>query len=199
MIDDSSHRKSVAAMTKSNLIKSIPNILTTANMLCGLTAVIILIQTEFPGNKLFAAGLIVFGGIIDFFDGFLARRLKASSELGKQLDSFADLVTFGIAPFCMLHHMAIYEQSIVIAISSFAFLIAGVYRLARYNTGNFSRHFMGLPITAAGMLLAIYCALHASWASHLHHIACVTITTVLILLLSAAMVSRVKVKKPEGL
>ena len=183
-------------MYKDKLIKQIPNLLTMTNMLFGLTAIMILMRTDFYNKELTAVALIIFGGVIDFFDGYLARKLDAVTELGKQLDSFADLVTFGIAPVCLVHYLTLCGHSIFITFLSLVFPIAGIYRLARYNINDFNNYFMGLPITAAGMLLAVYCAIHTQLAYHLrHHAAFVVITIVFIFLLSVLMVSRVKVKR----
>jgi len=76
----------------------LPNLLTAANMLSGVLAIILAL-----GGRLDLAPFLVFAGMIfDFFDGFLARRLGESGEMGKQLDSLADMVTFGVAPGVMI-------------------------------------------------------------------------------------------------
>jgi CDP-diacylglycerol--serine O-phosphatidyltransferase len=73
---------------------NIPNLFTAANLLSGVFAIILI----FAGRIDLAPFAIFLGALFDFFDGFLARKLKVSSEMGKQLDSLADMVTFGIAP-----------------------------------------------------------------------------------------------------
>lgn len=85
-------------MEKSIRLITLPNLFTVSNMLCGFMAIFQSIQGEFLG----AAALIILGAVFDFFDGFLARLLKQPSELGKQLDSLADMVTFGAAPGAMM-------------------------------------------------------------------------------------------------
>lgn len=75
--------------------KQIPNIFTLANLTCGMLASIVIIQSS---NYLLAAYLVILGAVFDFFDGFLARLLGVSGELGKQLDSLADMITFGLVP-----------------------------------------------------------------------------------------------------
>lgn len=85
-------------MEKSIRLITIPNLFTASNMLCGFLSIFQAIQGEF----LWAAGLIILGAVFDFFDGFMARILKQPSELGKQLDSLADMITFGAAPGAML-------------------------------------------------------------------------------------------------
>lgn len=73
---------------------NIPNLFTATNMLCGVLAIILALA----GRIDIAPFLIFLGAILDFFDGFLARLLKQQGELGKQLDSLADMITFGLAP-----------------------------------------------------------------------------------------------------
>jgi CDP-diacylglycerol--serine O-phosphatidyltransferase len=73
---------------------NLPNLFTAANLLCGVMAIILTLA----GRIDLAPFAIFIGAILDFFDGFLARKLKVSSEMGKQLDSLADMVTFGVAP-----------------------------------------------------------------------------------------------------
>jgi len=73
---------------------NIPNFFTAANLMCGVVAIILTLS----GRIDFAPFVIYLGALFDFFDGFLARKLKVSSEMGKQLDSLADMVTFGVAP-----------------------------------------------------------------------------------------------------
>lgn len=77
-----------------SIVRHIPNSITCLNLLCGCLAVI----AALSGELLDAAFLIILGAVFDFFDGFAARLLKVSSDIGKQLDSLADMVTFGLAP-----------------------------------------------------------------------------------------------------
>lgn len=73
---------------------NIPNLFTASNLICGVIAIILTLV----GRIDIAPFAIFLGAFLDFFDGFLARKLKVSSEMGKQLDSLADMVTFGVAP-----------------------------------------------------------------------------------------------------
>ena len=73
---------------------NIPNLFTAANLICGVVSILLTLA-----GRIDLAPLVIFlGAFFDFFDGFLARKLKVSSEMGKQLDSLADMVTFGVAP-----------------------------------------------------------------------------------------------------
>ena len=85
-----------------NAIKrNIPNLITLSNLVCGILSIIM----AFNG-KLICSGLFIFGGsFLDFFDGFLARLLNVNSEIGKQLDSLADMITFGLAPGIIMYHL----------------------------------------------------------------------------------------------
>ena len=76
------------------MLKHIPNLFTLCNLFCGLLAILFAVG----GHLNMAGGLILLGAFLDFFDGMLARLLHVSGELGKQLDSLADLITFGVAP-----------------------------------------------------------------------------------------------------
>ena len=73
---------------------NLANLLTGMNLICGFLSIIF----SFSGQLDFAVYAIFLGGLFDFSDGFVARRLKLTSEMGKQLDSLSDLVTFGVAP-----------------------------------------------------------------------------------------------------
>lgn len=73
---------------------NLPNLLTAGNLKCGILSIFL----AFSGQLEWACYLIYFAAILDFLDGFLARKLNQMSELGKQLDSLADMVTFGVAP-----------------------------------------------------------------------------------------------------
>jgi CDP-diacylglycerol--serine O-phosphatidyltransferase len=80
------------------LMFSIPNILTALNMLSGVAAILF----TFAGRLYLAPYALFCGALFDFFDGFVARRMKITGEMGKQLDSLADMITFGLAPGIMM-------------------------------------------------------------------------------------------------
>ncbi len=93
---------------------NIPNILTGFNLLCGVTSIMIV----FTGRLDLAVLLIFMGAIFDFFDGMVARLLKQSNHLGKQLDSLADIVTFGVAPGMIVFVLLILSGVIEVIVSS---------------------------------------------------------------------------------
>tara|TARA_B100000902_G_scaffold291578_1_gene277928 strand:- start:246 stop:959 length:714 start_codon:yes stop_codon:yes gene_type:complete len=147
-----------------NIIKqNIPNIITLTNLLLGLCSIIFI----FIGD-LYLSGILIFIGLIlDFLDGLFARILNVKSELGKQLDSMADLITFGVAPGFLLFQLIYYSQtnsylldilsinSLYIALFGMLIPIFGAIRLANFNIDeNQKNSFIGLPIPAAGIFIA---------------------------------------------
>ena len=138
------------------LIESLPNIMTTINILMGISAILLTIgEFNFKTQKL-ACIFILIGVFADALDGKLARLLNAESEFGKQLDSFADSITFGIAPMAVLFSYPQLQGNLVLLISLIIYPLAGIFRLARFNLGDFRNYFLGLPITAAGAIVALY-------------------------------------------
>ncbi|HPY82781.1 MAG TPA: CDP-alcohol phosphatidyltransferase family protein [Bacteroidales bacterium] len=144
--------------------KHIPNILTICNMICGVIATLIAIVGLLPLT--YAAIFVLIGALCDFLDGFTARLLHAYSEIGKQLDSFADLITFGFAPaaivFASMQH-AIFGGNIseiselintafldkIYLTTPFLLLIFSAIRLAKFNIDTRQTHnFIGLPTPA---------------------------------------------------
>ena len=153
--------------------KHIPNLLTLGNLFCGTIATILAVQGDFITAGLF----VVIGIFLDFFDGFVARLLKVSGELGKQLDSLADMVTSGVVPGIIMFNL-LYQNSfknldtqfidegvrpVIVSndyISSWVSYIgllltlgAG-YRLAKFNIDTRqSESFIGLPTPAMSLFV----------------------------------------------
>ncbi|MDR0698548.1 MAG: CDP-diacylglycerol--serine O-phosphatidyltransferase [Tannerella sp.] len=132
---------------------SIPNILTVGNLFCGCVAIVLAIN----GDITTATYFIFASAILDFFDGFVARLLKAQSLLGLQLDSLADMVSFGVAPSAIVFYILSVSQIHVTAeIPAFtpflAFFIAvfSALRLAKFNIDKRqTTGFIGLPTPAS--------------------------------------------------
>jgi len=126
----------------------LPDLFTFLNIFMGLFAILLIIREEY----FFAVIALLFAVAFDYLDGKIARLLKQEREFGKQLDSLADTISFGVAP-------AIFGFSLIqtnFAIIVFAlFLFAGVLRLARYNIMEFSGEFAGMPITVNGMIIPL--------------------------------------------
>lgn len=162
------------------MIKQIPNLFTLANLFLGCIAIFYILQpgltltvaadgdnlVVLPERIMIAAWFIIAAAVVDFFDGFVARALGASSELGKQLDSLADVVSFGVAPgMIVLQFLRLsYAQdaggldaSILYLLPSFLIPCAGAYRLGRFNIDTSQQHgFKGVPIPAAGLFIASF-------------------------------------------
>lgn len=136
------------------LKKSIPNIITSLNLFCGFLAIIYIFDEEFSTAIL----CIVCAMVLDAMDGRAARMLKIEGDFGKELDSLADIVTFGVAPSLMLYHVSFYELGVMGIAVTGLFPICGALRLARFNieTHKKSNYFVGLPITASGVILALF-------------------------------------------
>lgn len=128
----------------------LPDLFTILNALFGLSAVFLLSQDR--GQATLASIFILIGACLDSLDGFLARKLK-QGILGGNLDSFADLITFGLAPVAICY---ILLSSVLTAICSALFLICGMLRLARFNILPKTDSFIGMPITAAGLFVALF-------------------------------------------
>ena len=141
-----------------NIKKHIPNIVTLCNLLCGTLATIFAVDGHFELTAFFVA----LGVFLDFFDGFFARILKVSGELGKQLDSLADMVTSGVVPGIVLFSLLGYEKQGMDEFSSFSAIpligllvtIAACYRLANFNLDTRqSESFIGLPTPAMSLFV----------------------------------------------
>lgn len=133
----------------------IPNLFTALNMFSGFLSIIYTSQNNF----VYAGWLIIVAAIFDTLDGLMARLTKSSSELGVELDSLSDVISFGAAPSFMIYKFYFYQfDTIGIIISSLP-LIAGGFRLARFNVqliGFEKKHFTGLPIPSAALTLATF-------------------------------------------
>lgn len=127
---------------------------TLGNLYCGFLSIGYAANGQYNN----AAILILIGMMLDSMDGRLARMLKANSALGKELDSLADIVTFGVAPSFLVYYTYFYQFGLWGFIVAGLFPLFGAYRLARFNiSSNKSSHnyFVGVPITAAGGILAL--------------------------------------------
>ncbi len=162
-------------------MKQIPNIFTLLNLFAGCLAVVFALQTNsvfiylndqfvssfnIPEKLSWAAICIIIAAIIDFLDGFVARLLKATSEMGKQLDSLSDVVSFGVAPAVILYQLLRFSfareenglnTSILYLIPAFILACAAAYRLARFNLATDQQYsFKGMPVPAVGLLIASF-------------------------------------------
>ncbi|WP_234122615.1 CDP-diacylglycerol--serine O-phosphatidyltransferase [Clostridium hydrogenum] len=173
---------------------AVANMFTFGNLSCGLLSLTMTLTASSQNNPEYyklACVFILLAGIIDRYDGRVARALNVSSELGKELDSLADLVSFGVAPSILSYNLLSSDLKFVSYILLLMFPIAGAYRLARYNLSNFDGNFTGIPITVAGMAMALYFLIILLLNSTPNPI----LTVIIMVLLSYLMISKLKFKK----
>lgn len=138
------------------LTKYIPNTITSMNLLCGTVGVIF----TFSGNIRVAFLLMLAAALFDFCDGLAARALHAYSDMGKELDSLSDMVSFGVLPACMLYTtMKICTFSVNIwCYVPVALAVFSGLRLAKFNVDpRQSESFIGLPTPASAMICGSLC------------------------------------------
>ncbi|MBS7344483.1 MAG: CDP-diacylglycerol--serine O-phosphatidyltransferase [Caryophanon sp.] len=125
------------------------NILTIANMSFGGASVMATLE----GYYSYAVLFIFIAALLDRYDGKVARKLQQESELGKQLDSMSDVISFGIAPALLMYEVVLHDFSTVGMFMTVLYIVCGALRLARFNVSEANGYFTGLPITAAGSVL----------------------------------------------
>ena len=132
------------------IFKHIPNTITSMNLLCGIMGVI----AAFKGNLDTAFYLMLAGAVCDFCDGLAARILNAYSPMGNELDSLADMITFGLLPSIMLYKcMDIYHPGEWYCYLPLVIAIFSALRLAKFNIdGRQSENFIGLATPACAMI-----------------------------------------------
>lgn len=167
----------------------IPNIFTFINLSCGILSILCILQKQYICSCIF----ILVAGLVDRYDGRVARFLQVSSELGKELDSLSDLISFGVAPSILMYSLfelqKLGPKGLLGLILLLVFPICGAFRLARYNVSTFDGCFTGVPITIVGCFLALF-GLISSYVST------PTILAIIFMVLgSYLMVSKIKLKK----
>ena len=160
-------------------MKQIPNFFTLLNLFLGATAIIFILQTgqsivflndqgysvvDLPEKITWGAILIFCAAIVDFLDGFMARLFKATSAMGKQLDSLSDVVSFGVAPSLIIYQLLRIsfaqdegglDVSIAVLLPALIIACAAAWRLAKFNIDESQQYsFKGLPSPAAGLFIA---------------------------------------------
>ncbi len=145
--------------------KQIPNFITLMNLFSGIIAVVFALNSDYYTAFYF----LLLGIVFDFFDGFVARLLNVSSNLGLQLDSLADMVTSGLVPGVVMYRLLLESQGIgnyhlnietffnaqhCIALIGFTITLASCYRLAKFNIDSEQKEeFKGLPTPANAILI----------------------------------------------
>ena len=160
------------------MLKQIPNLFTLLNLVFGCIAVILILQPgesitaingenlviNLPEKMAYASFFIFAAGIVDFLDGFLARLMKASSEMGKRLDSLSDCVTFGVAPSMIMYQLlrmsylkeeTAFDTSIWLLLPAILIACGAAWRLAKFNIDERqSISFRGVPTPITGFMVA---------------------------------------------
>ena len=208
-------------------MKQIPNIITLLNLFFGCIAIVYIVQpglvplynssdltllpdvtelgtqyVSIPEQMFMASLFIGLAALIDFLDGFVARWMKATSAIGVQLDSLADVVSFGVAPSLIVYQflrLAFAQQenglqaSAILLLPAFLIACAGAYRLARFNVDTEqTTYFKGVPIPANGLVIASFPLIY--WTNEYAAITQMLINPwfwyAMILILSYLMISR---------
>ncbi len=158
----------------------LPNLLTLLNLIFGCIAIVYLLQngiaildnedgqiiTLQPEQIYLAPLFIALAAVVDFFDGFVARLVGASSEMGKQLDSLADVVSFGVAPSMVIYQLLRLslakeenglDASFLWLAPAFVLAAAAAYRLAKFNLDTRQTYsFRGTPVPSVGLTVASF-------------------------------------------
>jgi CDP-diacylglycerol---serine O-phosphatidyltransferase len=161
-------------------MKQIPNLFTLLNLFLGCLAIIAALQNgiviastnegeqllSMPEEIYMASLFIALAAVVDFFDGFIARLFNASSEMGKQLDSLADVVSFGVAPGIIIYQFLRLslakeenglDASVMWLLPALVVPCAAAYRLAKFNVDESQTYsFRGVPTPAVGLLVASF-------------------------------------------
>ncbi len=148
-----------------NIKGILPGMFTMGNLACGFISIILsggassLAGESLNRNLSEAAWLIIMAAFLDFLDGLVARFSNTSSRFGVELDSLADIVSFGVAPAVMVVSFSLIHQTIFSWLLAFVFLMAGSFRLARFNLSaklEQKVNFLGLPIPSAAIAIVSY-------------------------------------------
>lgn len=164
--------------------KTLPGLFTCMNLFFGFAAIIQASNREFET----AAWFIIIAVLCDGMDGKLARWTGTDSIYGFEMDSLADLVSFGVAPAFLAYVSGLQELGIAGLLIGFIYILAGVYRLARFNVlqaGDRTKGYIGLPIPVSGMTGAAFILFHLQMIPSVH----IGLLVILFVLLSFIMVS----------
>ena len=168
----------------------VPNLFTSMNMFCGFLSIINASQ----GRFIYSAWLIIIAAIFDSLDGIVARLTNSTSALGVELDSLSDVVSFGAAPAFLIYSTELFKLNVVGIIFSSLIMIAGGFRLARFNVqliGFDKTFFKGLPIPTSAMTIATLIITFFIPGTGFSEAVADTIIP-LVIVLSYLMVSRIK-------
>ena len=163
--------------------KHLANILTFLNLAFGFLSLTYTISGKYNT----AALMIILSVIMDSLDGRAARHFDSECDLGKNLDSLSDIVSFGVAPAILIYQYELYILPIFGLLIAIFYCLCGAYRLARFNASPQSNLFQGVPITFAGGLVAVSTFVTKSMS--------IWFWGLLLIILSFLMISKLKVPK----
>ena len=141
-------------MAEHPLTKFIPNLITLMSLIAGISSIKFSIQA----NWKIAVLMIMLAAFFDFFDGWMARKLKKSSQFGAELDSLSDFISFGLAPSLLINLCFTHELGRIGWVISLFYIVCAALRLARFNIENMkeqSKVFYGIPSPAAAGVIMI--------------------------------------------
>ena len=141
-------------MAEHPLTKFIPNLITLMSLIAGISSIKFSIQA----NWKLAVLMIMLAAFFDFFDGWMARKLKRSSQFGAELDSLSDFISFGLAPSLLINLCFTHELGRIGWVISLFYIVCAALRLARFNIENMkeqSKVFYGIPSPAAAGVIMI--------------------------------------------
>lgn len=137
-------------------------VVTLLNLVSGFTALVCIVNGWYMGSAL----LILLAAVFDHLDGRIARKGNDCTDMGKQLDSLCDLVSFGVAPALLILFQFLPAGWFVPgAVAAVCYVLCGAYRLARFNISGQVDYFTGIPITMAGLMLALLSLPGVLWAA----------------------------------
>ena len=144
-----------------NLKAQLPNFITLLNLLSGVLGILWVLE----GQPLYGAYFVILSATFDFFDGFAARWLRVQSDMGKELDSLADVVSFGVLPGILLYSLTKSQtEASFLPYCTLIIPILSAFRLAKFNLDTRqSDRFIGLPTPANALLLTTIPYLAARW------------------------------------
>ena len=191
-------RDARASKGQLNLRKALfilPNAFTVASIFCGVYSILRSSSGSSPEDYYYAAIALIYAAFFDAFDGRVARLTKTQSEFGVQIDSLADVISFGVAPSILVYYWALEPFAHIGMLAACVYCACGAIRLARFNVlaargHGSSAYFVGLPIpgaaiTLVSLIVAQFVWLHESVTARASVLA-------LVLVLSYLMVSRVR-------
>ncbi|MDB5240035.1 MAG: pssA [Spirosoma sp.] len=127
--------------------------MTCGNLLCGCIGLVMALR----GHLELASWLIGLAAVLDFGDGFVARLVNVSGPFGKELDSLADVVTFGVLPATIVFQLCWFQELGAMSYGAFLIAVLSALRLANFNIDTRqSESFIGLPVPANAMLIAAF-------------------------------------------